>query len=77
MKKSWTAGLDERDTLDVEDSYRASTVLRRRLEQLCLDKAAATFKLSRSDYNCPNWQMLQADAIGYNRAIEDIISLIK
>ena len=77
MKRRWTDGLEEQEALDVEDSYRASSVLRRRLEQICLAKAKNSYKLSRSEYDCPNWPMLQADAVGYNRAIEEIISLIK
>ena len=77
MKKSWTNGLEEQEVVDVESSYRASSVLRRRLGQLCQSKAKASYKLSRSEYECPNWPLLQADAVGYNRALEEIISLIK
>ena len=77
MKKSWTNGLEEQEVLDIESSYKSSIVVRRRLEELCQAKSKASYKLTRSEYDCPNWPLLQADAVGYNRALEEIISLIK
>lgn len=76
MKKTWTSGLEPQLAADVESAFKASTVLRRRLEQLCNNKIDSSYKLGRSEYDCPNWHLLQADSVGYRRAMEEIISLI-
>ena len=77
MKTVWTKGLEGDAQRDMVGSYRASTVLRRKLHSICKDKAESAFKLGKEGYNCPNWQLMQADTIGYQRALKEIQSLIE
>lgn len=78
MKASWTKGLDEQLTLDVTGNYLASLVTRKRLKTLLEEKIAEAERssLSREKYEISNWALLQADLIGYKRALNDVISLI-
>lgn len=76
MKTLWTSGLDERDAQEIELSFKASARLRKRLIEICEKEAKNAYQLSRDQYDSPNWQMLQADSIGYRRALEKIISII-
>lgn len=76
MKTVWTSGKDGSEALDIESSFKSSTVLRKRLKELCEKEINSAYQLDRSQYDSPNWQMLQADSVGYRRAMEKIISLI-
>ena len=78
MKTSWIKGLNDQDKLDLESSYKASTVLRRRLIELLKEKAELANKNARSKmtYDNPNWAYLQADKVGYERALHEIIELL-
>lgn len=79
MKTSWKAGLSKEQALAIEASFKASGNLRERLTVLLKKKIDANKEKCRSTstYENPNWAFLQADAIGYERAIEEIISLIE
>lgn len=78
MKKSWTAGLDAQERDDVLASYKASTVMRRRLKALLEDKIRQSSSTARAkpSYDNPNWAYLQADNVGFLRALHEIIDLI-
>ena len=78
MKLSWTKGVAKELTVDIRQNYKESLVLRRRLVAMLEDKASASTKTSRSKdgYENSNWAYLQADARGYERALQEVISLI-
>jgi len=78
MKLSWTKGVARELTVDIRQNYKESLVLRRRLVAMLEDKASASTKTSRSKdgYENANWAYLQADARGYERALQEVISLI-
>lgn len=78
MKTSWTKGLDEQKTMEVKRDYVQGVYLRERLMQLLREKEETSRVSTRSKeaFNSPNWAYLQADAIGYERALNEIISLI-
>ncbi|MNJ09620.1 hypothetical protein D3C77_37660 [compost metagenome] len=78
MKQSWTKGVDKELAVDINQNFKESLVLRRRLQVLLQEKIALSQKTSRSKegYENPNWAYLQADARGYERALSEIISLI-
>lgn len=79
MKTSWTRGLDAQNAKDVTQFYKESVMLRKRLSVMLQhtieDKRAG--QVLESLYESPNWPYLQADRVGYERAIRDIIDLIK
>jgi len=68
--------MDTKDAQGMREEYKASRALRLRLKELCEEEIANSYELSQSQYDCPNWQMKQADSVGYKRALEKIISLI-
>lgn len=78
MKTRWSMGLDEQNTKDIKQLYKEASRIRGRLNQMLVDiinekRKGATLE---SLYDSPNWAYLQADRVGYERAIRDIIELI-
>lgn len=78
MYKSWTNGLSKELATDVTQNYKESVVMRRRLQQLLLDKSDSYARETeaKATYDSPNWAYIQADRVGYARALREIISLI-
>lgn len=79
MKKSWTAGASPEEKKRTEAEYSSAVALRAKLTELLEKDIALTVKEGRSKgpYSSPNWALLQADANGYLRALDHVISLIK
>lgn len=73
MQEVWFAGTkgEERDKVkqDIALAYNAFQRLTKLLEK--------KRKKYPADYNMANWAYAQADVNGYNRAIEEILTLIK
>ena len=78
MKSSWISGLSEQQVEVVRKEYASSPVLRERLSTLLRNKldVSETNAQSKINYEKPSWAYHQADANGYKRAINEIISLI-
>lgn len=78
MKKSWTVGVDDQIASDIILSFKSSSLMRNRLKDLLLDKVKQSNNTARSKatYSNPNWAYLQADNVGYERAMHEIIELI-
>lgn len=78
MKTSWVKGLKGEAESEVRESFQHSTVMRSRLMTLLEEKLAASNANSRSkdNYSLAGWPYLQADAVGYERALKEVISLI-
>jgi hypothetical protein len=78
MKQSWTKGLDKQVQKDVEQNFKESSVMRRRLVQLLLDRIESSAREGRLKdlYESPSWAYLQADKRGYERAMQEVIDLI-
>ena len=74
MKTAWTANAQNK--AELKQAYGASSVVRKRLSLMCTKKIEGGFVLTKDDYNSPNWQYRQADAVGYRRALEEVISLL-
>jgi len=79
MKQSWVNGLTEQEELDLRGNFVASKLTRSRLEDLLKQKitSSSTSTRSKKSYNSPNWAYEQADFIGYERALHEIINLLK
>jgi len=79
MKTSWTKGLDPQAAKDVKGAFVASLLLRQRLDLLLKDKIDTSLTASRAktSYDNPNWAYLQADQKGYERALHEIMDLVK
>ena len=74
MKTTWTANAHNK--AELKQAYGASSVIRKRLSLICSKKIEGGFVLTKDDYNSHNWQYRQADAVGYRRALEEVISLL-
>lgn len=79
MKTVWTKGLKDQEKEEMITSFSSSALIRKRLTALINEKITTNRKSSIGvdKYNSPGWAYLQADAVGYERALEEIISLIQ
>lgn len=78
MKTAIIKGLDEQKAEEVEANFKSSALFRERLGELILEKIASKRNKVRQEdmYNSPSWALIQADAVGYERGLYEIISLI-
>jgi hypothetical protein len=78
MKSTWTKGLSGKKLEEVKNDFLSSSLTRERLQTLLEDKinTSRKFNTSKDAYDISNWAYLQADGIGYERALNEVISLI-
>lgn len=78
MKTSLVAGLTKEKATEVRSEFIHSVHLRERLiDVLNVKKASLRSEVtSKTSYESPSWAFFQADAIGYERAIDEVISLL-
>lgn len=78
MKSSWTNGLNADEKGELASSFDASGRLRSRLVDMLKKKQEVCRKdrLSDANYADANWAYKQADAVGYQRALQEIIDLL-
>lgn len=78
MKTAWTKGLTKEQEVELRKDFVASAILRKRLIHLIEEKqrVSNSIRTSKDSYANPNWAYLQADAVGYERALNEIISLL-
>lgn len=78
MKSSLTKGLNEQERMEVTQEFIASAHFRKHFCSLLRERASAhrTNAGGLAAYDSPNWALRQADLIGYERAILEVISLL-
>lgn len=79
MKTVWTKDLKTQELKDeFKASFVASAKVRQRLSAILAEKLKTndTKRRSEEGYDSPSWSLKQADSIGYERAIEEIISIL-
>jgi uroporphyrinogen-III synthase len=78
MKTVLTAGLEEERVKELTQEFKHSFFLRGRLKDILKERNESNRVRVRSTkaYEKPSWAFEQADAIGYERAIFEVISLI-
>lgn len=81
MNTAWTKGI-KKDTqyhTDVRAAFKEAVLLRKRLGEILSDKfeSNATSRLSATSYENAGWAYTQADAVGYARAIKEILTLLE
>ena len=79
MKTALTKGLVGEARLEMEREFNASSLLRKRLTALLLEKVSTkrTQRISEEEYASPSWAFKQADAVGYERALREVLSLLE
>lgn len=78
LKTVWYTGLDEDQKKELRADFISAQVLRKRLTKILNDKIETKRTMMRNDdnYEKANWNYLMADSLGYERALQEIISLI-
>lgn len=78
MKTALTAGLSSEVKKQLEDDFKSCPLLRERLTALLTKRidAARTKAISEDLYASPSWAYQQADVVGYERGLKEVISLL-
>lgn len=78
MKTALKAGLTTTQKEELEKDFNSCPLLREQLIKICEKKANAIRIDARGKegYDSPNWAFKQADAVGYERALHEIMSLL-
>lgn len=78
MKASWTQGLEPEFEKEIRGDFKSSLLIRKRLAVLLEDKIKSNRKsmINKEGYEVANWAFKQADGIGYERALQEVMSLI-
>ena len=77
MKTVWVKGLEPDQQERIKSAFKASTDIRLRLTEICNGKLSTAMSTNKNQYDGASWPYEQADAIGYRRALEEIISLLE
>ena len=77
MKVNWTRGLVGQEKEEMKSLFLSNARLRERAIKIMQEKIDSLRKANtvESAYDNPNWALKQADAIGYERAMQEIISI--
>lgn len=78
MKTVWVSGLKPEQKQEMTSAFNSAGLLRERLKDVLEGKIDTNRNgsVSKTSYDNPNWAYLQADAVGYERAMKEIISLL-
>ena len=79
MKTVWTEGLEPDIAKEIRGDFISSHLVRKRLKKILEDKIKTSHASLRNKdaYDKPNFGILAADSIGYERAMNEIISLLE
>lgn len=79
MKVAWTKGLVEGEKEEMKRLFLSNAFFRKREQQILLDKITVIRQKNviEASYDSPNWALKQADAVGYERALQEIISILE
>lgn len=79
MKTSLLSGLNEEQKKIVRAEFKGSPALREKLAELATKKIESIRTKARSTtaYELASWDKMQADSIGYERALMEIISILR
>lgn len=79
MKTAITKGLTGQAKEEMKASFASSAAFRQRVIELLQEKinTASKERVSKDAYNNPSWAYMQADLCGYERAMQEIVSLMQ
>lgn len=78
MKKAWIDGVEQDMVEEVKASFIRSHDTRMRLIDILEKRLQRLDEVkTNKDYDCPNWNLKQADYIGSARVYQEVISLLK
>jgi hypothetical protein len=70
----WTAGLSNPEKMLFQELLGTNNKVLDRLTKICYNMVKDS-EIDSSDYETPNWELRQADKVGYRRALKQIILL--
>lgn len=78
MKTALLAGLTEDQKDEMRQTFAHSVVLRQQIQKILTKKIddARRAVTSKDAYGISNWPYLQADTIGYERGLAEVMSLL-
>ena len=78
MKTSWCKGLEPDAKELMKGYFGSSALLRERMKHILEEKirVRSSNSIALSEFDNPSWAYKQADKIGYERALLEIIELI-
>lgn len=78
MKSSWINGLDDGQKQEIRGDFTRALHLRKRAIELINEKIETnrTSVRNKDNYDKPNFGVLVADSVGYERALIEVISLL-
>lgn len=78
MKTILLANLSDERKEELRREFESSAILRNRVAEVLKGKIESNRAATRSQdaYDKPAWPYLQADVVGYERALSEVISLL-
>lgn len=78
MKSVLFQGIDPKLEGELRGDFKSSLLIRKRIVDVLNQKIDTNRKASvdRTNYDSPSWALEQADRIGYERSIRELISLL-
>lgn len=80
MNTAWIKGIrkNSQEDKDIRAVYAESFLLRKRLFVMLSDKFDSKIKsaMSSDNFESPSWALIQAESIGYAKALKEIMSLL-
>lgn len=79
MRTTWFSGLSKDEKAEIKKDFLSSLQLRKRLVYIAKSRieSAREKTVSADMYNSPSWAYVQADNVGYERAMREIINLLE
>jgi|688.fasta_scaffold01034_58 hypothetical protein len=77
MKLNWVKGLSPKEKEEMKLLFSSNALFRERAIAILQEKQNSLAKRNTLEdaYDSPNWALKQADAVGYARAMQEMISL--
>lgn len=72
----WTTNLSPEDKENFEKSLANSKKVLDRLQEICYNMVRESEGSLKNNYDNPNWALRAADSVGYQRALQRMISLL-
>lgn len=78
MKTILLKGMTEQQADEMRQMFAASAHVRKRVIEILREKIITNNKATRNKdaYGVANWAYLQADGVGYERALSEVISIL-
>ena len=78
MKKTWIVNVNKELAEEIRGNFKSSALIRERLTAILNERITSKRNevMAKTSYESPSWAFYQADALGYERALNEVISLI-